>query len=396
MPVNASPSGGGAAGRRRWPRPGDLRSLLLQAAIVFTVFAVMIFLVRTTLANLETRGIATGFGFLFRPVAMPIASSWLSFVPGVDTYGRAIFIGILNTLWISFLVIVGATLVGTLVGISRLSSNWLLSRSCGAYVEAIRNVPVLLQLVFWYQLLLQLPPPRAALRIVSGVFISNRGIRYPAVELDTGSLAALVTLAICAAAAVAIAWRSGRRPPAGRRWPRALLLAALVLLPPAAVFVLAGAAPQWTVPELKGFNFRGGGTLSPELAALAIGLTIYASSFIAEIVRAGISGVPSGQWEAAGSLGLKRSTTLRKVVLPQALRIIVPPLTSEYLGIVKNSSLAIAVGYPDLVAIVNTMISDTGQAVEGVAIIMAAFLVISMAMSALMNWYNARVALVAR
>ena len=377
------------------PRFEGLRSLLLQAAIVFTVFAVMIFLVRTTLDNLETRGITTGFGFLFRPLNMPIAHSWLPFLPGVDTYGRAIVIGIINTLWISLLVIVGSTAIGTFIGVARLSPNWLLSRSCGAYVEAIRNMPVLLQLVFWYQLLLQLPPPRSAPEPITGFFISNRGIRYPAAELDTGSVLALLTLAACIAAAVAITLR--RQPAAGRSpGLRRLLLAALVLLPPAAVFLATGADPQWSVPQQKGFGFHGGGTLAPELTALALGLTIYASSFIAEIVRAGIEGVPKGQWEAAGSLGIRRSTTLRKVVLPQALRIIVPPLASEYLGIIKNSSLAIAVGYPDLVAIVNTMISDTGQAVEGVAIIMAAFLVISMAMSALMNWYNARVALAER
>jgi general L-amino acid transport system permease protein len=383
-------------GRAGLPRVTNLRSLLVQAAIIFAVFAVLIFLVHTTLDNLHSRGIRTGFAFLLRPVSMPIGHSWLSFAPGVDTYGRAILIGVINTLWVSFIVIVVSTVVGTLVGISRLSSNWLLSRSAGAFVEAVRNVPVLLQLVFWYQLLLQVPPPRQALHPFAGVFISNRGIRYPAPELDGGSVLALLTLAACIAVAVALVLRKGQWHRAMSRGARNLTLAALVLLPPIAVFLVSGADPHWTAPELKGFDFRGGGTLAPELSALLLGLSVYVSSFIAEIVRAGIEGVPKGQWEAAGSLGLKRSTTLRKVVMPQALRIIVPPLASEYLGIIKNSSLAIAVGYPDLVAIVNTMISDTGQAVEGVAIIMAAFLVISMVMSALMNWYNARVALTER
>lgn len=381
-------------------RPGDrdgrtveerLRSLLVQVLIVVSILAAAVFLFETTLANLRARGIATGFDFLFRPVNMPIAHSWLSFVPGVSTYGRAIVIGFINTLWVSFIVIAVSTVIGTIVGICRLSPNWLLSRTCGAYVEAVRNVPVLLQLVFWYQLLLQLPPPREALRVAEGLYISNRGIRYPTFEPQAGLLIALAVLA-----AGFIFYLLARRGEGAARKLLARWALPASALAAAAAIVLLGGVGTWSVPEFKGFNFRGGSSLTPELSALVIGLTFYSSAFVAEIVRAGIQGVPDGQWEAAESLGLRKAATLRKVVLPQALRIIVPPLASEYLGIIKNSSLAVAVGYPDLVAVVNTMISDTGQGVEGVAIIMLAFLAISVSVSMLMNWYNARVALITR
>lgn len=380
---------------RGWkvPRIHSLRSLALQVVIVAAVFSVFVFLVDTTLTNLHDRGVATGFGFLWRPLNMPIGQSWIAFAPGIDNYGKAILIGILNTLWVSFIVIVISTILGALIGISRLSPNWLLSRSCGAYVEVIRNVPVLLQLVFWYQLILQVPPPRRALEPFAGIFISNRGIRYPALELDWASRLALATLVAGLLIVVLLAIRNRGAWRGRRAWLAGIALSIAASI---AVFAGFGAAPHWTSPELQGFDFAGGATLSPEFAALILGLAIYASAYVAEIVRAGITGVGSGQWEAANSLGLRRPVTLRKIILPQALRIIVPPLASEYLGIVKNSSLAVAVGYPDLVAIINTMISDTGQAVEGIAIVMVAYLAISMAMSALMNWYNARVALVAR
>jgi general L-amino acid transport system permease protein len=294
-------------------------------------------------------------------------------------------------------VIAVSTVAGTMIGIARLSPNWLLSRTCGAYVEVIRNVPVLLQLVFWYQMLLQLPGPKNAIKLLDGLYVSNRGIRYPTwLDVQGGGIAlgafvlGCVVLGVLAHLRTKLADHDAK--PRSLFWPGAVLLIAL----PAAVLYFSGTRLAPDIPELRGFNFVGGSSLTPELAALVIGLSIYTTAFIAEIVRAGILAVPQGQWEAADSLGLSRARTFRKIILPQALRIIVPPLTSEYLGITKNSSLAVAVGYPDLVAIMNTIISDTGQAVEGIAIIMAAFLTISLAVSALMNWYNRSVALVAR
>jgi general L-amino acid transport system permease protein len=375
----------------------DLRSFVLPVMLVLGVAALGWFLIDTTLANLRARGITTGFAFLSRPINMPIAHSWLEFLPGVHTYGRALVIGLLNTLTVSFIVIAVSTVAGTVIGIARLSPNWLLSRTCGAYVEVIRNVPVLLQLVFWYQMLLQLPGPKNAIKLLDGLYVSNRGIRYPTwLDVQGGGIAlgafvlGCVVLGVLAHLRTKLADHDAK--PRSLFWPGAVLLIAL----PAAVLYFSGTRLAPDIPELRGFNFVGGSSLTPELAALVIGLSIYTTAFIAEIVRAGILAVPQGQWEAADSLGLSRARTFRKIILPQALRIIVPPLTSEYLGITKNSSLAVAVGYPDLVAIMNTIISDTGQAVEGIAIIMAAFLTISLAVSALMNWYNRSVALVAR
>ena len=384
------------SGRSGERRRSSWRNRFAQAFILLSIGAVIWFLVDTTVANLQARGISTGFGFLWRVTSLPIPNTWLAYTAGVSTYGRAIAIGLLNTITVSFVVIVLATVLGTIIGIARLSSSWLMSRAAGAYVEAMRNVPVLLHLLFWYQLLLKLPGPRRAFNPVTGLFISNRGIRYPSLELDA-PLVCTVGALIAGIVLAAILMRAGRlhgewtgRP--RRIWPFALLV---IILPPLAVGQLTDASLTFVMPELAGFDIRGGNAMTPELSALVIGLTTYASAFVAEIVRAGIQGVPRGQREAAGALGLRKAPTLRLVVLPQALRIIVPPMTSEYLGIIKNSSLAVAVGYPDLVAIVNSMMSDTGQAIEGVAIIMLAFLAISLAVSFFMNWYDARIALTA-
>jgi general L-amino acid transport system permease protein len=371
-------------------------SIAVQILLILVVGGMGWFLVATTLENLESRGVSTGFSFLWRIVSMPIANSWIEFVPGLHTYARALLIGLLNTLTVSGAVIVVSTIVGSFVGIARLSPNLLLAKSCGAYVEAFRNVPVLLQLVFWYQLILQLPAPRSAFRLADVIFISNRGIRYPALGDGTAvGIAVLVLLVLVIAFLFAGGLQRKGKIRLGRWLSLPVFLALAVCLPIAAI-LFSGDTTAPDVPVLKGLNFRGGATLTPELSALVIGLSIYTSAFVAEIVRAGILGVPSGQREAAMALGIGPFVTLRKVVVPQALRIIIPPLSSEYLGVIKNSSLAVAVGYPDLFAIVNSMISDTGQAVEGVTIIILAFLTISLAVSALMNWYNRSIALVTR
>lgn len=396
--VEATVRWGRTPSRSGWSQrlPGP-RSLAAQILIAASIIAVIWFLVSNTMENLRDRGATTGFAFLWHITSLPIADTWLDYTAGASTYGRAILIGLLNTLTVSFIVVVLSTVLGTFVGIARLSPNWLLSRACSAYVEALRNVPVLLQLLFWYQLLLQLPVPRRAPEVIDGVFISNRGIRFPALQPDPAHAWMLLALLAGVAGVMPLA-RLNRlqREQTGRSrriWPLATLL---VLAPPAFAGWVMGAGVVLEKPEFAGFDFHGGGSLSPELSALVMGLTIYTSVFVAEIVRAGILGVSAGQWEAAGALGLRKSVTLRKVVLPQALRIIIPPLGSEYLGIVKNSSLAVVVGYPDLIAVITTMQSDTGQAVEGVLIIMVAYLAISLAVSWLMNWYNRRVALVTR
>jgi general L-amino acid transport system permease protein len=304
------------------------KEIAYQAAAVLAVAAVAWFLISNTAANLEARRIASGFGFLSRAAGFEIGeSAFLAYSAG-DTYARALAVGVANTLLVAAIGIVLATLLGTAVGLSRLSSNFLMKNISAAYVEFLRNVPLLVQLFFWYALITEaLPPPREALHPLPGVFLANRGLFLPSF--------------------------SG-------------------------------------VPVLDGFNFTGGISISPEFAALLVGLATYTAAFIAEIVRAGILAVPRGQVEAGQALGLGRRDVLRHVVVPRALRVIVPPLASQYLNLVKNSSLAVAIGYPDLVSIANTGINQTGQAIEGIAIIMAVYLTISLVISALMNRVNAR------
>jgi general L-amino acid transport system permease protein len=307
------------------------RRIAYQAAAIVAALAVGWFFVSNTLQNLEERRIASGFGFLGREAGFEISESAFLTYSAASTYLKALLVGLANTLSVSVIGILAATVLGTFIGLARLSRNFLLNRLSAMYVEFLRNVPLLVQLFFWYALITEgMPGPREALSPLPGVFLSNRGLFFP-------------TFA--------------------------------------------------SVPELQGFNFVGGMQVSPEFAALLVGLATYTAAFIAEIVRAGILAVDRGQREAAHALGLTRPQSMRLVILPQALRVIVPPMTSQYLNLTKNSSLAVAIGYPDLVSIANTTMNQTGQAIEGIAIIMAVYLTISLSISAFMNWYNARVAL---
>jgi general L-amino acid transport system permease protein len=306
------------------------RRIAYQAAAIGAALFVAWFLISNTMANLEERRIASGFGFLSREAGFEIGESAFLRYSASDTYLRALVVGLTNTLAVAVVGIVFATVLGTFIGLFRLSKNFLLRTLSAVYVEFIRNVPLLVQLFFWYAVITEgMPGPREALSPLPGVFLSNRGIFFPTFS---------------------------------------------------------------SVPEIQGFNFVGGLAVSPEFAALLIGLTTYTAGFIAEIVRAGILAVDRGQGEAAHALGLSRPQTTRLVILPQALRVIIPPMTSQYLNLTKNSSLAVAIGYPDLVSIANTTMNQTGQAIEGIAIIMAVYLTISLSISAFMNWYNARVA----
>jgi general L-amino acid transport system permease protein len=291
-----------------------------------------------------------------------------------------------------------ATVLGTIVGISRLSKNWLVAKCAQIYVEIMRNLPLLLQLLFWWALFREsLPGPRDALRAWDSFFLSNRGFKYPTPVPDPAHWWVLGAFIVAIAASVGVSrWARARQAATGEQFPVFAATLGLLIGLPALMFLVSGAPLTWSVPALRGFNFVGGGTLTPEFAALLIGLVTYTAAFIAEIVRSGIMAVPHGQWEAAGALGLPRTRVMRLVVLPQALRVIVPPMTSQYLNLTKNSSLAVAIGYPDLVSIANTTMNQTGQAIEGVAIIMAVYLTISLSISAFMNWYNKRIALVER
>jgi general L-amino acid transport system permease protein len=306
-------------------------------------------------------------------------------------------VGVVNTLRVAAIGIVLATVLGTLIGIAKLSSNWLLSRLAAIYVEVLRDVPLLLQLLFWYVLMQGLPAARAAWKPIEGVFLSNRGLILPSIPIEEANLwviaaavAGLIALYLLRRRLIAQQMVDGRTR---HVWPYAL---ALVIGFPALVSLALGASWTITLPELRGFNFVGGLTLAPEYFALLIALVTYTSAFIAEIVRSGIQAVPRGQWDAAQALGLRRSFVLQRIVLPQALRVIIPPMTSQYLNLTKNSSLAVAVGYQDIVSIANTTLNQTGQAIEAIALIMLVFLTISLGISLFMNWYNARIALVER
>jgi general L-amino acid transport system permease protein len=370
--------------------------LLWQILVVAIVVAIIAWLWSNTVHNLSVRRISTGFAFLGREAGMPIADTWLPYSPK-DTYLRAFIVGITNTLRVAVIGIVLATVIGTLVGIARLSANWLLSRLAAVYVEALRDIPLLLQLLFWYVLMQGLPAARQAWKPVEGVFLSNRGLVLPSIPMETANLWVLLVAAIGLGATYFIRKRLVAQQMLDGKprhsWPYALFL---VIGIPALLSFLLGASWSITLPELRGFNFVGGLTLAPEYFALLIALVTYTSAFIAEIVRSGIQAVPKGQWDAAKALGLRRSFVLQKIVLPQALRVIIPPMTSQYLNLTKNSSLAVAVGYQDIVSIANTTLNQTGQAIEAIALIMMVFLTISLGISFFMNWYNARIALVER
>ncbi len=379
-----------------WSDP-RFRNIVWQVVVLGTLAAIVWYLVQNTNRNLAARRIATGFAFLGRTAGIPIGESLINYDPSINTYGRALFIGLLNTLKVAVVGVVLATILGTVMGVARLSKNWLIARLSAVYVEVIRDIPLLLQLLFWYTALQGLPAPRNSFHPLPGVFLSNRGIKVPVIEWSAPFWWALAALALGIAGTVAWSRTATRKQEAtGVRpkvWPVAL---ALLVAFPVAVWAVLGAPFAVEMPELHGFNFTGGATLSPEYGALTMGLVIYTSTYIAEIVRSGILAVPTGQWEAAAAIGLRPGTTLRKIVLPQALRVIIPPMTSQYLNLTKNSSLAVAIGYQDIVSIASTTLNQTGQAIEGIAAIMAVYLVISLSISLLMNWYNARIALVER
>ena len=375
-----------------------VRAWLFQILAVLAVLAVAIYLFHNTVTNLSTRGITSGFAFLDRSAGFGIVQHLIDYDEG-DTYGRVFLVGLMNTLLVSGLCIVFASLLGFFLGLARLSDNWLLRKLSTLYIETFRNIPPLLQIFFWYFAVLRnLPGPRQAVDAFDLAFLSNRGLYIPAPQIAEGMLALLAALACVAVITVGL-FRYNRKHQMKtgqlrRTWP--VTLALLVILSGLA-HLIAGPAMHWDIPTLQGFNFRGGMVLIPELAALTLALSIYTSAFIAEIIRAGIQAVPHGQHEAARSLGLPNPVTLRQVIIPQAMRVIIPPLTSQYLNIVKNSSLAAAIGYPDMVSLfAGTVLNQTGQAIETIAITMSVYLIISLTISLLMNIYNRRIALVER
>lgn len=367
-----------------------VRSLIYQFVLVTGVLLAAWYVVSNAARNLEERNIASGFQFLTREAGFAISESTILSYDAAQTYFRAIAVGFLNTFRVATIGILCTTVLGTTVGLARLSSNWLLAKLAAGYVETLRNVPLIVQLFFWYSVITEyLPRPAGALNPLPDVFISNRGVVFPI----PGWHPIYPWLGAAAVAGIICAMMFARR--FGRGYPIAAGCG-FIIGPPVLVFAAAGWPVVLSRPVLGGFNFTGGGTLSPEFAALLLGLVIYTAAFIAEIVRAGVLAVDRGQFEAAHSLGLTRRHAMRLIILPQALRSIVPPMTSQYLNLIKNSSLAVAIGYPELVSIVNTTINQTGQAIEGISIIMIVYLTISLTLSAFMNWYNRRTALKGR
>jgi general L-amino acid transport system permease protein len=348
--------------------------------------------------NLAKANIASGFRFWNNTAGFDISQALIDYSSSTSTFGRAIWVGLLNTLLVASLGIVLATALGFTIGIARLSRNWLVSHLAGGYVELVRNVPLLLQILFWYNAVLKsLPDLRGSIALPGGAYLNNRGLFFPQPQFGAnfGYVAGVLVIGVLATVMFHI-WARRRQDRTGVP-PRTLTYAfGLIVVLPVLVFFAAGAPLSFSFPEMARFNIRGGTEILPELAALLVALTIYTAAFIAEVVRAGILAVAPGQTEAAQALGLRSGATLRLIVVPQAMRVIVPPLTSQYLNLTKNSSLAVAIGYPDLVQVAGSVLNITGQAVEVIAITMAFYLFISLTTSLLMNLYGYRIRIVER
>jgi general L-amino acid transport system permease protein len=379
-----------------WLDPGK-RAIGFQILTFLMVGLLAWYLVSNTVTNLEKQSIASGFGFLQSEAAFEIGESVIEY-SAADSYGRALLVGALNTLKVSFVGIVLCLIIGLFVGVARLSTNWLVKKMAMIYIEVMQNIPVLLQLFFWYALFYEtFPAPRQALNPFAGLFICNRGVALAVPEAHPAHFYMIMALIAGLIISFCIKyWAKKRKFDTGKDFPVlwAFILFSLGL--PAVVWLLFGMPVKMDVPSLTGFNFTGGIMLSPEFIALLMGLVIYTSAFVAEAVRAGIQAVSRGQTEAAMSIGLKKNHILNLVILPQALRIIIPPLTSQMLNLTKNSSLAIAIGFPDFVSVANTTINQTGQSIEGVAMIMGCYLIFSISTSLFMNWYNKKSKLVER
>ncbi|MGD2038343.1 MAG: amino acid ABC transporter permease [Desulfobacterales bacterium] len=373
------------------------RAIVYQIGTLCMVGLLAYYLVSNTLINLERQSIATGFSFLHKESSFEIGESLISY-SAASSYGRALIVGALNTLLVSFIGIILTVILGTIIGIARLSTNWLVSKLAAVYIEFFQDIPVLLQLFFFYALFYEiLPGPRQALNPFGGVFLCNRGLVFAIPEFHaTHAFMGISFVAGCIAVYFLRRWARQRQAKTGLIFPVFRVSVGILLLFPLITWLVGGAPTAMSVPELIGFNFQGGVNVSPEFAALLLGLVLYTAAFVAEAVRAGIQSVSKGQREAAMSIGLRPNRVLQLVILPQALRVIIPPLTSQMLSLTKNSSLAVAIGYPDFVSVANTTINQTGQSIEGVALIMLVYLIFSLSTSAFMNWYNKKVKLVER
>jgi general L-amino acid transport system permease protein len=375
-----------------------VRSLAYQIGLCLLIAFLVYSAANNAITNLQKANIASGFGFWNNTAGFDISQTLIDYST-VSTYGRAFWVGLLNTLLVAAIGIVLATILGFILGVLRLSKNFLISRLAAGYVEIVRNLPLLLQLLFWYNAVLKaLPELRDSLALPGGAFLNNRGLFMPQPITTPGFGAVWIAFFAGIAGAILFRrWAHKRQELTGQQAPVLWVSLALIIGLPLVVFLLAGMPLELAFPEKGRFNIRGGVEILPEFVALLFGLVIYTAAFIAEAVRAGIQAVSHGQTEAAYSLGLRPGPALRLVVIPQAMRVIIPPLTNQYLNLTKNSSLAVAIGYPDLVQVfTGTVLNQTGQAVEVVAITMLVYLTISLVTSAVMNWYNRRIALIER
>ena len=390
-----SPPRRSAPKKRDWSwRSQAFRGLVFQLAMVALVGFGLWYLAQNTLANMHARGIKSGFDFLMQPAGFDIGETLIPY-DALNPYWKAFLVGILNTLRVAVVGVILATVLGTLIGVGRFSRNAIVRGVCYAYVEFFRNIPVLIQLLMWYLIFTDLLPQINEAMSVGGLFyLSKAGFSFPVPAWVPG--VGLVLAGFAAGVVLAFVYRRW----AMRQFEATGKVRSLVLAPIgiviAAMFVgwlVGGASTLWSVPRVEGFSMEGGASATPEFLGVLLGLVLYTASFIAEVVRAGIASVARGQTEAASSLGLPKNMTMRLVILPQALRVIIPPLTSQYLNLTKNSSLAVAIGYPDVVSIANTALNNTGRAVEAITIIMAVYLAMSLSTSAFMNWYNRKSAI---
>ncbi|WP_322885902.1 amino acid ABC transporter permease (plasmid) [Sinorhizobium medicae] len=375
----------------------QVRGIFYQAITIIILAALIYWIVDNTVDNLRRANIASGYDFLRSRAGFDVGQSLISFTSD-STYGRALLVGFINTLLVAITGIIIATIIGFLVGIGRLSHNWIIAKLSLAYVEVFRNIPPLLVIFFWYSGVLSiLPQARDALALPFDIFLSNRGVAFPRPVAGEGAEYTLLAFIIAIAASVFFTRYARQRQLAtGERLPVLWTVLGLIIGLPLVTFLVTGAPIGFDVPVAGKFNLTGGSVVGPEFMSLFLALSFYTAAFIAEIVRAGIRGVSKGQTEAAHALGIRPSLTTRLVVVPQAMRIIIPPLTSQYLNLTKNSSLAVAIGYADLVAVGGTILNQTGQSIEVVSIWLIVYLSLSLATSLFMNWYNARMALVER
>jgi len=371
-------------------RNQKVRGIIFQLLTVIGLVAFLWYIGANTMANIEQRGIKTGFDFLTGTAGFGIDESPISFTES-DTHGRVFWVGLSNTLIIGFIGIVLSTILGLIIGVLRLSNNWLVQKLASAYIDIFRNIPILLQILFWYNVVLKaLPSPRQSIDFFGTIFLNNRGFIIPQPSLNTTTISVLISIGIAFIGIFILnKWAKKKQEDTGEGFPVFFASLGLIVILPIVAFFIGGANFAFDYPALKGFNFKGGKSISPEFLALTFALVIYTATFIAEAVRSGIEAVNNGQKEAAASLGLTSYQSLKLVVLPQAIRIAIPPTINQYLNLIKNSSLATAIGYPEIVTVfAGTSLNQVGQAIEIIAMTMLVYLTISLIVSAVLNWFN--------